>query len=344
MNAAFAPHGYGSCKPLLKAWGSRLFFVLPLLALSSALACGHAVAQDFPSKPFRVVVPFAPGGPTDLVARTVGQKLTAAYGQPVVVDNRAGAGGVVGTDIVAKSAGDGYTLLLCSRGALAVSPFMLQKTPYDTLRDIATVTMVVSIPYLLIVGTASPFKSIKELIAAAQARPGEFSYGSAGIASTSHLASELFRSMAKIKLIHVPYKGGAPAAADLIGGQLQLVFEPVPTALPLVRGNRVRALGISSVRRFEQLPELPTISESGLPGYEMATWSGICAPSSTPQRIVNRLNQDIVRGMSTQETRERFATLSAEIVTSTPQGFRAFLVSEMQTWSRLIKESDIQGN
>ena len=319
-------------------------FILVNLGCALLLAGTLGVAEEFPSKPIRIVVPFASGGPTDLVARHVGQKLSAAFGQPVVIDNRGGAGGVVGTDNVAKSPGDGYSLLLCSRGALAVSPVLVDKMPYETLRDIAPISMVVSIPYLLLVGPGSPLRSVQDLIALAQAKPGQLNYGSAGIGSTSHLATELFRSMANIKIVHVPYKGGAPMALDFVGGRLQLLFEPVPTALPLVRGGKARALGISSLHRFDQLPELPTISESGVPGYEMATWSGICAPSSTPQRIVALLNREIVRGVSSRETKELFASFSAEVVTSTPEEFKSFLVSEIQKWPRIIRESGIGAN
>jgi tripartite-type tricarboxylate transporter receptor subunit TctC len=299
----------------------------------------HAAAPAYPVKPVRIVVPFAAGGPTDIVARTVGQQLTLAFAQPVVIDNRPGAGGVTGADLAAKSAPDGYTLLLCSTGAMAINPGLLPSMPYDPVRDFAPITLVVTIPYLLLVQPSFPAQSVKDVVAYAKARPGQMNYGSAGTGTTSHLAMELFRSMAGISVVHVPYKGSALAATDLVGGQLQLLFDAPPSSLPFVRSGKLRALGISSARRTPLLPDMPTISEAGVPGYEVLTWSGICAPARTPHAIIGRLNEAIIRGVSSRETRDKFSALGADVVADTPEAYGRFILSELAKWSRVIKES-----
>src|SRR3954463_296086 len=255
------------------------------------LGIAPAAEIAFPTKPVRIIVPFAPGGPTDIVARTVGQQLTAVLRQPVVVDNRPGAGGVVGADLVAKSAADGYTLLLCSTGAMAINPGLLAKMPYEPLRDFAPITLVVTIPYLLLVNPNFSAQTVKDVVALARAKPGQLNYGSAGTGTTSHLAMELFRSMANIQVTHVPYKGSALAATDLVGGQLQLLFDAPPSSLPFVRSGKLRAIGISTLKRTPLLPEMPTINHAGVPGYEVLTWSGICTPSGTPKPVVAQLNR-----------------------------------------------------
>ena len=301
-----------------------------------------AAETTFPSKPVRIIVPFAAGGPTDIVARTVGQQLTLAFGQPVVIDNRPGAGGVVGADLAAKSAPDGYTLLLCSTGAMAINPGLLPSMPYDPVRDLAPITLVVTIPYLLLVNPSYPAQSVKELLALARAKPGQLNYGSAGNGTTSHLAMELFRSMANIQVTHVPYKGSAPAATDLVGGQLQLLFDAPPSSLPFVRSGRLRALGISTMRRTALLPDMPTINEAGVPGYEVLTWSGICAPAGAPRAVIARLNEAIVKGVTSRETRERFAALGADVVANSPDEYRKFILAELAKWSRVIREAGIR--
>jgi len=307
----------------------------------AAHAFATAAAPPFPAKPVRIIVPFAPGGPTDIVARTVGQQLTLALGQPVVVDNRPGAGGVVGADLAAKSAADGYTLLLCSTGAMAINPGLLTSMPYDPVRDLAPITLVVTIPYLLLVNPAYPAQSVKELLALTRARPGQLNYGSAGTGTTSHLAMELFRSMAGIQVTHVPYKGSAPAATDLVGGQLQLLFDAPPSSLPFVRSGRLRALGISTLRRTPLLPDMPTIHEAGVPGYEVLTWSGICAPAGTPKAVVARLNEAIVQGVTSRETRDRFAAIGADVVANSSEEYRKFILAELAKWSRVIREAGV---
>jgi tripartite-type tricarboxylate transporter receptor subunit TctC len=299
----------------------------------------HGAPLAYPVKPVRIIVPFPAGGPTDIVARTVGQQLTLALAQPVVIDNRPGAGGVTGADLAAKSASDGYTLLLCSTGAMAINPGLLPAMPYDPVRDFAPITLVVTIPYLLLVQPSFPAQSVKDVVAYAKARPGQLNYGSAGTGTTSHLAMELFRSMAGITIVHVPYKGSALAATDLVGGQLQLLFDAPPSSLPFVRSGKLRALGISSAHRTPLLPDMPTISEVGVPGYEVLTWSGICAPARTPHAIIGRLNEAIVRGVSSRETRDKFSALGADVIADTPEAYGRFILSELAKWSRVIKES-----
>ena len=314
-----------------------------LAALCGCIFMNVTVAAEiaYPTKPIRIVVPFAPGGPTDIVARTVGQQLTLAFNQPVVVDNRAGAGGVVGADLAAKSAADGYTLLLCSTGAMAINPGLLASMPYDPVRDLAPITLVVTIPYLLLVNPSFSAQSVREVLALARAKPGQLNYGSAGTGTTSHLAMELFRSMANIQVTHVPYKGSALAATDLVGGQLQLLFDAPPSSLPFVRSGKVKAIGISTLKRTPLLPDMPTINEAGLPGYEVLTWSGICAPSRTPKAVIARLNEAIVKGVTSRETRERFAALGADVVANSSEDYGKFIVSELQKWSRVIKDAGV---
>ncbi len=298
-----------------------------------------AQAQSFPAKPLRLVVPFAPGGPTDIVGRAVAQRLTEFFGQTVVVDNRPGAGGVVGAELVARSPADGYTLLLCSTGAMAINPGLLPKIPYDSVRDFAPLSLVVTIPYLLLVNAGSSMQSVKDLVGAARARPGAIVYGSAGVGSTSHLAAELFKSMAKIDMVHVPYKGSAPAATDLIGGQLQTMFDAVAVALPLVRGGKLRALGISTAQRSPLVPDVPTIAEAGVPGYEVATWHGFCAAAGTPRAVVTALNDAIVKAVNHPDTRQRLTGIGADVVGGSPEAFGVFIKAELAKWARIIKQS-----
>ena len=313
-----------------------------------AACCGVLIAltanaadKSYPTKPIRIIVPFAPGGPTDIVARTVGQQLNVSLGQPVVIDNRPGAGGVVGADLAAKSAPDGYTLLLCSTGAMAINPGLMTKMPYDALRDLAPITLVVTIPYLLLVNPSFPAQSVKDVLALARAKPGQLNYGSAGTGTTSHLAMELFRSMANIQVTHIPYKGSALAATDLVGGQLQLLFDAPPSSLPFVRSGKLRAIGISTLKRTALLPDMPTINEAGVPGYEVLTWSGICAPSGTPRPVITQLNRAIVDGVTSRETRERFVAIGADVVANSADECGRFIRAELTKWSRVIREAGV---
>lgn len=314
------------------------FFALALFMVTTAFA------QPYPNRPVRIVVPYAAGGPTDIVARVVGQKLTEVTGQTVIVDNRPGAGGITGTDLAAKATPDGYTLLLCSSGPMVVSPALGEKFPYDVQKDIVPVTLVVVIPYLLLVNSATGPASVKELIAQAQKNPGKLNFGSAGVSTTSYFAGELFATMARVELTHVPYKGSSQAGTDLAGGQLQLMFEAVPAALPLVKGGRLKILGISTLERFALQPEIPTIAESGVPGYEISTWSAICAPGRTPEAIVSRLSGLLVKILQKAEVRERFDSLGAATIGNSVKEFAGFVQQERTKWNSLVKNSRAKSN
>jgi tripartite-type tricarboxylate transporter receptor subunit TctC len=307
-----------------------------LVALA-LLGIGAVSAQQYPSKPIRLIVPFAPGGGTDIVARTVGLKLGEALNQAVVVDNRAGAAGTIGTDLVAKSAADGYTLLMGSNGPMAITPGFQAKLPYDPLRDFAPVALVTTMPFLLVVHPSLPVRSVKDLVALAKSRPGQLNYASPGSGSSTHLAAELFKAMAGIDIVHIPYKGVAPAATDLISGQVQMMSGDLSTLLPHVKAGKMRALAITAAKRSALVPDMPTIGESGVPGYETSGWFGILAPSATPREIVARLNSEIVKGLSSADVRERLAALGGEVAGGSPEQFAAYLRQEIAKWGKLIQ-------
>ena len=337
------PRALVSGRTLSGAWtkiqtASACVFVLLLFAAVSS------IAQSYPSRPIRLVVPFPPGGTIDMVGRIVAQKLGERVGQTVVVDNRGGAGGVIGVDTVAKAVPDGYTLCLCSSGALITSPMLLAKPPYDAGRDFAPITTVVSVPYLLLTRPGSGINSVKELVASAKQKPGTLNYGSAGNGSTSHLAAAMFASVAGINVVHVPYKGSAAAATDLVSGQLQFVFEAIGAATQYAKSGRLRALGISTPQRSAQLPDIPTISEAGVPGYQMNTWHSVCAPAATPVQIIARLNREIVSGINESDTRDRLIALGTDIFSSTPQELRELIAHEAARWQKLIPQLGIVGN
>lgn len=306
-------------------------------------ASWNAHAQTYPSKPIRFVVPFAPGGGSDLVARTVAAKITEALGQPVIVDNRAGAAGTIGADIAAKSPPDGHTLLLGSNGPLAINPSLYAKLPYDASRDFAPVSLVTVMPFVLVVHPSLPVKSLKELVALAKAKPGQLNYGSPGNGSTTHLANELLKSMTGMQITHVPYKGVAPAATDLISGQVQMMSGDLSTLLPHVRSGRMRAIAVTAARRSSLLPHMPTVSEAGVPGYEATGWFGVLVPAGTPQVAVERLNAAIVKGLAMNDARERLAALGGEVGGGPPEHFSAHIRNEAAKWSKLINALGLKG-
>lgn len=308
-----------------------------VFALLSACTAVAAQAQAYPTKSIRFVVPFAPGGGSDLVARTVAQKITEALGQPVLVDNRAGAAGTIGTDIVAKSPPDGYTLLLGSNGPLAINPSLYPKLPYDAARDLMPVSIVTIMPFLLVTHPSLPVKTVKDLVALTRAKPNQLNYGSPGNGSSTHLANELLKSMTGIQITHVPYKGVAPAAVDLISGQVQMMSGDLSTLMPHVRSGRMRAIAVTAPRRSHLLPELPTIAESGVPGYEASGWFGVLVPAATPPAIVERLNSAIVKGLTAADARERLSTFGGEVGGNTPEQFAAHIRAEAAKWGKLIK-------
>ncbi|MCX7136480.1 MAG: tripartite tricarboxylate transporter substrate binding protein [Proteobacteria bacterium] len=313
----------------------RLLFSLG----ACALAAPPVWPQNFPSHPIRFVIPFAPGGPADVSARTLAVKLTETLGQNIVIDNRPGGGGIVAAEIVARARPDGHTILLCSTSVMVINPIVTPDVPYNALRDFAPVSLVSSSPYLLLTHATFPATLVKELVAIAKAKPGTLNFGSAGIGSTSHLVAEIFRSMAGIAMTHVPYKGSALAATDLMAGQLQVLFESVSSALPNVNSGRLRALGISTLKRFALTPQVPPIAESGVPGYQAATWQGVCAPAGTPKPVLAVLNRTVVDAARAPATVQRYAALGAEAVGSTPEEFTAFVKAEIPRWTKAIRDS-----
>ncbi len=305
--------------------------------IAGLLGAAVCAAQDYPGKPVRMIVPFAAGGGTDFVARIVGQKLHETLGQPLVIDNRGGAGGAIGTELVAKAAPDGHTLLLGSAGPLAIQPGLSARLGYDPVRDFAPITLVTSMPFVLVAHPSLPVKNARELIALARAKPGQLNFGSSGSGATTHLATELLKMLAKIDAVHVPYKGVAPALADLMAGQVHFMSGDLNTVLPPVKAGRLRALAVTGAKRSPLVPDLPTIAESGVPGYAASGWFGVLAPAATPRNIIARLNALIVQGIATTDTRERLAALGGEVVGNTPEEFAAYLRDDLAKWTKLIR-------
>ena len=311
------------------------------LSAALALSAPHAAAaaEPYPARPVRFVVAFPPGGGTDIIARSIAQKLGERLGQQVLIDNRPGAGGNIGTDLVAKSSPDGYTLLMGSAGPLAINASLFARMPFDPIKDLAPVTLAASTPNVLVVHPSLPAATVRELIALAKARPGEINFASSGHGTPAHLAGELFNSMAGVKLIHVPYKGAAPALADLLGGQVQLMFSTMPPALPHVRDGKLRALAVTSLKRSPAAPDLPTVDEIALPGFEANTWHGVVVPAGTPEAIVARLNREIVAILHLPDVVERLSGQGAEALGSTPEEFAAYIKSESVKWAKVVRDS-----
>jgi tripartite-type tricarboxylate transporter receptor subunit TctC len=305
-----------------------------------AIAAAPASAQDYPAKPVRLVVPYLPGGSTDIIARIIAQRIGAALGQQVVVDNRGGGASIPGTDATVKAAPDGYTFLLANI-ALGANPSLFRKLPYDAERDLAPVAIVATMPTLLVSHPSIPARNVKELIAFARTRPGALNYGSAGNGSVNHLTMEVFRWMAGIDVVHVPYKGGAPAFTDLMGGQLSLMFPTVVMASYHVKARRLVPLGISSAKRASVLPDVPTVAEAGVPGFDVNEWQILMAPARTPTAIIDRLHGELVKAMQDPEAKERILGLGAEPVGSTPREAAAFLKNEIARWAKVSKEARI---
>jgi len=296
-------------------------------------------AQDYPSRPLRLIVPTAPGGGTDFTGRLVAAKLSESLGQQVVVENRGGGGGSVGADNAAKSTPDGYTLLLGSIATHAVNPALYKKLPYDHLKDFAPVSLIGTVPNALVVHPAVPAKSVQEFIAYAKANPGKINYGSSGVGSPPHLSMELLRSMTGINLVHVPYKGAGPALADLLGGQMQAMCTSLAGLINFIKSGRVRALGVTTAKRNPQLPDVPTIVESGIPGYEVTIWYAVFAPVATPKAIVQKLNTEMVKALNSPEMKERMALQGMDPAPSTPAELTAFVKIETAKWAKAAKDS-----
>jgi len=314
-----------------------------LLSMTIMLPASTALAADvYPSKAVRMVVPFAAGGSTDLLARGVAQRLNEAWKQPVVVDNRGGGGGIIGADHVAKSRADGYTLLVGTNTTNAVAASLYAKLPYDVQRDFVPITEFANIPQLLSVHPSIPAKTLKDLVALAKARPNQLNFGTAGNGSTSHMAMALFESMAKIKMVHVPYKGTGPAMIELLGGHLSLMFDVIMTSLPYVQSGKLRALAISSLKRSPTAPQIPTVDESGYPGFEAMVWFGLFAPAGTPPEVVGKISAECARVLNTPSMREILASQGLEIVASSPADFTVRVNNEIGKWRKVIQEAGIK--
>lgn len=312
--------------------------VTALLALCT-LSVG---AQSYPSRPIRLVVPFAPGGSADLVARLLGQSLTESWGQQVIVDNRPGASGMIGNDLVAKSAPDGYTLTIGTLGPFAVNQTLFAKVPYDNVRDFAPITLTGISSHILVAHPSMPVETVSELISLAKAKPGQLAFASSGTGNATHLTFELFKARAGIDIVHVPYKGGGPAMADLLGGQVSFSFASMPSALPFVQAGRLRAIAVSGAQRSPLFPNVPTVAETALPGFASEDWQGILAPAKTPADVVARLNAEIARILALAEVKAKLAAVGFDARTSTPQWFAEFIQSETVKWAKLLKQSGIK--
>jgi len=315
-------------------------FAALICALSAAICVpSPAAAQPYPSKPIRFVVPYPAGGPLDTIARLLSQKVSESVKQPVVVDNKPGAGGNIGADMVAKAAPDGYTILMGAVATHAINPVLYASIPFDPARDFVPVTQVASTPNVLVVHPSIPALTVREFIAYAKRNPGKLNFGSGSTGSAGHLAGELFKSMAGVDMTHIPYKGAAPAMQDLIGGQIQLMFDNLASSLGQVRAGKVKALAVTTAKRTALAPELPTIAESGLPGFDISTWFGIFAPAGTPREALDRLHAEFTRALAAPDVRERILALGAEPVGNRPEEFAAYIREEAAKYARLVKAS-----
>lgn len=310
---------------------------------AAALHAVAAVAADtYPVKPVRLIVPFPPGGPADALARIVGDRLSASLGQSVVVDNRPGAAGNIGMELAAKSAADGYTLVLAPAGNLTVNPSLYRSVPYDVSRDFAPVTVIAAVPNILVVNPAVPAQNLAELIRYAKANPGRLNFSSPGSGSGAHLAGELLKSTAGIDVVHVPYNGIAPAVTAVVAGDVQMMFAGAPSALPQVGAGKLRALAVASPKRIAAAPALPTLDESGLPGFDVTSWYSIVVPAGTPPAVIERLQQEIARALDNPDVRAKLAGLGAEPIANSPAEFAAMIKSETAKWSKIVKDANIK--
>jgi tripartite-type tricarboxylate transporter receptor subunit TctC len=304
-----------------------------------ALAAQFASAQAWPAKPIKWIVPFAPGGTTDILARTIGEKLSVALGQPVIVENKPGAGGGLGADFVAKAAPDGYTILGGTISTNAINASLYKDLPYDPVKDFVPITLIARVPNMLVVNNDVPAKTVAELIALMKKNPGKYTFASSGNGTSQHLSGELFKSMAGVDMQHVPYKGSPPALQDVMGGSVTMTFDNITTAWPLAKGGKLRALGVTTAKRSPAAPDVPTIAETGVVGYEIGSWQGVFAPANTPAAIVKRLNTEIVKIINTPEVQEKLLLLGAEPVANSSEEFTVFVKAEVVKWGDVVKKS-----
>ncbi len=321
-------------------WGCfPVFAGMTVVAL--ALGLGNAFAQAYPSKPIKIVVPYPPGGFNDTLGRTLAAKFSESWGQPAVVENKPGGNTLIGNDFVAKSAPDGHTLLIVAF-PFSVVPSLFKTMPYDTVKDFAPVILAATSPNLLVVHPSLPASSVGELIALAKAKPGSLSYASTGNGSSNHISMELFKSLAGVNIVHIPYKGSGPAVSDLLGGQVQLMFDNTPNVLPQVKAGRLRALGSSGTKRSPLTPEVPTVAEAGVAGYEVMVWFGVVAPAGTSREIVNKLNAEVTRILAMPDVRERFLAQGVEPVGSTPEQFGEHIRAQMSKWGKVVQDAGVK--
>ena len=315
-------------------------------ALFAALACSSllgsaAIAQTWPTKPIRWISPWPPGGANDVFSRALAQKLTESLGQPVVVDNKAGAAGTIGSDITAKSPADGYTIVMGSTPTHATAPSVYAALPYDPVRDFVPVTLVAVVPNVLVVHPSVPAKSVQELIAYAKANPGKINFASTGNGTSQHLSAELFKTLTGVDIVHIPHKGTAPATTELLAGTVQMAFENMPTMLPHIQAGKLRALAVTPSKRSAVMPDLPTVAEAGVPGYEASVWFGVLMPAKTPRAIVDKLHEEIMKALETPDLKMRMASLGAEVVGLGPDQFAAYLSTEIPKWAKVVKAAGV---
>ena len=315
-----------------------------LVAFALAVVAVPAPAQEFPAKPIKLIVPFPPGGPNDTIARAIGQRMAEILKQPVLIDNRGGVGGVLGTDAVAKADPDGYTIAISSAGALAISVALQDRMPYDSRKDLAAVTLVATVPEMLVVATSVPASTMAELVALAKAKPGQLNYASSGPGSMPHLAGELLRLAAGIDIVHVPYRGAAPAVNDLLGQQVQMVFLDLPVLLPQVQAGKLKAIALATAKRSEQLKDVPTMTEVGFPQIEADNWYGMVAPAATPAAVVAKIHAAAVEAMKHPEVKDKLAKLGATLIGNSSAEFAAYLRSEIDKWGKVGKAANVRLN
>ncbi len=311
------------------------------LALAAQCLAGMALAADYPSKAIKLVVPYAPGGGADSVARIVARKVSENIGQPIVIENKGGAGSIVGTEVVAKAEPDGYILLLGQSGPISINPAVYKNLPYDPVKDFTPITMTTAYPYILVVNSELPAKSLQEFVALAKSKPGAMNYGSTGVGAANHLVAELFNSKAGLKMTHVPYRGTALAVGDLLGGQLTMVFGDPISVLPHIKSGKLRALAVTSLERSPVAPEVPTVAESGYPGFEALAWHGILAPARTPPAIVKKLNEEVAKALGDPETRALLVNQAMQTVGSTPEEFAAFIHKDIAIWKAVAAAANV---
>ena len=316
---------------------NKIKYLLPFLIMPGAVA-----AQPYPTKPIRIIVAYTPAGTTDILARVVGQKMSEGFAQPVIVDNRPGVNGNIGTELAAKATADGHTLLMVTAGTHGINPSLYRKLGFDAVKDFAPISLVANVPNILVVNNSVPVKSVKEFIAHLKAHPDKFNYGTPGNGSTGHLSMEMFKTMTGTRMQHIPYKGSAGVLADVIGGQITATIDNLPPYLPQVKAGKIRGLAVSSVKRAAVLPDLPTIAESAVPGYNSGSWFGLVAPAGTPRPVIEKLALETQRVLKLPDVAERVAGLGAESVGSTPEQFAVYIKAEIAKWAKVIKEAGVE--